>query len=241
MARWHVATVAAVLVLAACASAQPFTLASGASVTTSVTTLPSSGTNVVVRFTAQEPMTDASEHANELLSQSQLSLQCPAWPSPSNKSTHTGAKSSSRHTSPQCLMSMSKEICQLLLYQVLASGWRCCMCTMHRRPSHYAAQTGGANAVFTLWYLEHWTNGAAAPCWGARHISYTFLRRVCRSLLTVALVCGVSQPILVMRLLAHFDCHCAGVMVWHPQTDHWRRHRAVRASARHHRGHPGAP
>ena len=76
MARWQVAIAATLLVLAACASAQPFTLASGASVTTSVTTLPSSGTNVVVRFTAQEPMTDASRHAHEplLLPHSVLSL-----------------------------------------------------------------------------------------------------------------------------------------------------------------------
>ena len=55
MARWHVATAAALLLLAACASAQPFTLASGASVTTSLTTLPKSGTNVVVRMKAHEP------------------------------------------------------------------------------------------------------------------------------------------------------------------------------------------
>ena len=56
MARWHVATAATLLILAACASAQPFTLASGATVTTSLTTLPASGTNVVVRYIAFEPL-----------------------------------------------------------------------------------------------------------------------------------------------------------------------------------------
>ncbi len=60
MARWQVATAAALLMLAACASAQPFTLTTGASVTTSLTTLPASGTNVVVRFTAYKPLTETS-------------------------------------------------------------------------------------------------------------------------------------------------------------------------------------
>ena len=51
MARRRLAAAAALLMLAACASAQPFTnLASGASVTTNITTLSSSGQFVKVRL-----------------------------------------------------------------------------------------------------------------------------------------------------------------------------------------------
>lgn len=48
MARWLLATAVAVLALAACTSAQPFNLATGATVTTNISTLASSGQFVKV-------------------------------------------------------------------------------------------------------------------------------------------------------------------------------------------------
>lgn len=52
MARWQLATAAALLLCAACATAQPFTLTSGASVTTNITTLTTSGQYVKVSASA---------------------------------------------------------------------------------------------------------------------------------------------------------------------------------------------
>ena len=52
MAKWQVATAAALLLCAACATAQPFTLTSGASVTTNITTLTTSGQFVKVSTSA---------------------------------------------------------------------------------------------------------------------------------------------------------------------------------------------
>jgi hypothetical protein len=51
MARWRLTAAGALLMLAACACAQPFTnLASGATVTTNITTLSSTGQYVKVRL-----------------------------------------------------------------------------------------------------------------------------------------------------------------------------------------------
>ena len=52
MAKWQVATAAALLLCAACATAQPFTLTAGASVTTNITTLTTSGQFVKVSTSA---------------------------------------------------------------------------------------------------------------------------------------------------------------------------------------------